>query len=273
MKAVLPILVAMIMAMVSELEAQNFQGVATYKSHRKLDLKMDESRMSSEQQKSIQAQLRKQFQREYTLEFNAYESIYKIVEKLEAPQPSSSGFQIRLSGGSDIMYKNVKEHRYTNQTEMMGKRFLIKDSLETRAWELTGETKTIGQYTCYKAIFKDEFKTTTFTEEGEIKEIMKPRVTTVWYTPQIPISNGPSDYFGLPGLILEVNDGQLTLICSKIVLNPDEIIEIVEPDKGKEISQEEFDTTREKKTKEMMDQFQSSGRRGSQNNRVIRIGG
>ena len=29
-------------------------------------------------------------------------------------------------------------------------------------------------------------------------------------------------YQGLPGLILEVNDGELTIICSKIVLNPED---------------------------------------------------
>jgi GLPGLI family protein len=29
-------------------------------------------------------------------------------------------------------------------------------------------------------------------------------VTTAWYTPQIPVSNGPRNYHGLPGLIMEV---------------------------------------------------------------------
>lgn len=260
---------------VCSVSAQEFQGVATYKSHRKVDLKMDDSKMSSEQQNMIQEQLKKQFQREYTLKFNTYESVYKQEEKLDAPQPVSSGFQVKVVQGSDIMYKNVKEQRYTNKTEIYGKLFLIKDTLRNRTWQLVNETKNIGEYTCYKAIFEDEFTTRTLTEEGEFKTVTKPRTTTVWYTPQIPVSNGPADYFGLPGLILEVNDGRLTLVCTKIVLNPEEAIEIVEPKKGKEVSQEEFNAIQEKKAEEMMEQFRSGnrGRRGDGNRVMIRVGG
>ena len=49
---------------------------------------------------------------------------------------------------------------------------------------------------------------------------------TVWYTPQIPVNTGPGNYQGLPGLILEVNDGTETVICSKIVLNPKDEVNI-----------------------------------------------
>jgi len=274
MKTLVNIIIVLALMLVLKLEAQDFQGVATYKSHRKVDLKMDESKMSSEQQKSIQAQLRKQFQKEYTLKFNKYESIYKQEQKLEAPQPVSSGISIKIVQGDDVMYKNIKEHRYTNKTEIYGKRFLIKDSLTSRTWELVNETRNIGEYTCYKAVFKDEYTSRTLNEKGEFTTVTKPRITTVWYTPQIPVSNGPSDYFGLPGLILELNDGDLTLVCTKIVLNPEEAIEIVEPKKGKEISQKAFDDIQEKKMEEQLEQFRSSNRARSDGNRVmIRVGG
>ena len=49
---------------------------------------------------------------------------------------------------------------------------------------------------------------------------MKEITISAWYTPQIPVSAGPGNYHGLPGLILEVNDGSETVICSKIVINP-----------------------------------------------------
>ncbi|TBN02347.1 GLPGLI family protein [Hyunsoonleella flava] len=274
MKTLVKILVVATCVLISKLQAQDFQGVATYKSHRKVDLKMDESKISSEQQKSIQAQLKKQFQREYTLEFSKYESVYKQEEKLDAPQPVSSGINIKVVQGADVMYKNVKEHRYTNKTEIYGKRFLIKDSLTNRKWELVNETKNIGEYTCYKAIFKDEITSRTINEQGEFTTVTRPRITTVWYTPQIPVSNGPSDYFGLPGLILEVNDGKLTLVCTRIVISPEQPVEIVEPQKGKEVSQKEFDEIRDKKMEEMMEQFRSTNRGRSDGNRVmIRVGG
>lgn len=251
--------------------AQDFQGMAIYKSHRKVELKMDDDDENSERNKQIQAQLAKQFQQEYTLTFDKYQSVYKKNDKLALPAPSSSGFQITISDGNDLLYKNIKEHRFSNQTEIYGKVFLIKDSLVDRTWELTGETKNIGLYTCYKAVFKDSYETQTFTEDNELKTVTKDRTTIAWYAPQIPISNGPMGFHGLPGLILEINDGQLTLVCTKIVLNPEDEIVIVEPDKGKVVTQQKFDDIMEEKTKEMMDRLPS--RRDDGETRVIRIGG
>ncbi|GAA4799618.1 GLPGLI family protein [Litoribaculum gwangyangense] len=253
--------------------AQDFQGIATYKSHRKVDLKMDDKNTNSEMQKQIQEQLKKQFQQEYTLEFNKNESIYKRVEKLDKPSiPNSSGITIKISQSSDIMYKNIQDHRYTNKTEISGKIFLVKDSLKNKKWQLLNETKYIGEYACFKAVFEEEYTTKTITSDGKFEDVTKEKTTTVWYTPQIPVSHGPEDYFGLPGLILEVNDGELTLICSKIVINPKETFEIKEPEKGKEVSQKEFNDIQERKNKEMMEQFQS--RRGSREGEtfMIRVG-
>jgi GLPGLI family protein len=254
------------------LNAQDFQGVATYKSHRKVDLKLDEKNSKNQEiEEQIQEQLRQQFQQEYTLTFNKNESLYKKNEKLAKPNPIASGIQISVNDGSDLIYKNIKENRFTNQTEIYGKQFLIKDSLKSKHWELADETKNIGEYTCFKATFNEEYTTQTLNSEGELASETKERTTTAWYTPQLPISNGPADFCGLPGLILEINDGELTLVCTKIVVNPTEKVEIEEPSKGKEVTQEEFDTIMEKKNKEMMDQFQSRQKDGE--NVVIKIGG
>lgn len=268
-------LAATFILMFAASQAQDFHGVATYKSHRKMDFKMGGEGSNTEMDKQIQEQLKKQFQKEYTLTFNQEASIYKQNEELAKPSPvSSNGITIEISNGSDVRYKNVKENRYTNQTEMFGKQFLIKDSLSTRAWELVNETKSIGEYTCFKAIFKDSITSTTFTEKGEMSEVKKERITTAWYTPQIPVNNGPEDFQGLPGLILEINDGSLTLVCTKIVINPKDKTEIVEPNKGKEVSEKEFGAIMEKKNKEMMDDMQTRNRgNGNSSSRVMIIGG
>ena len=250
--------------------SQDFQGVATYKSHRKLDIKMENE--NAEMNKQIQDQLSKQFQREYTLTFNREESLYKQNEELDKPNPiASSGIQIKVQEGSDILYKNMKENRFSNQTEIFGKQFLIKDSLPNRKWELLNETKNIGKYTCYKATFKEEYTTQTLDETNALETVTKERTTAAWYTPQIPINIGPQDFQGLPGLILEINDGDLTLVCTKIVLNSMAVLEIKEPTKGKEVTQDEFDKIMNKKSEEMMERMQS--RRGDGENVIIRIGG
>ena len=94
-------------------------------------------------------------------------------------------------------------------------------------------------------------------------EVPKELTVTAWFTPMIPVKNGPAEYGGLPGLILELNIDRLTMLCSKIVLNPTDGIDIKEPTKGKEVSREDFNKIVKEKTEEMRENFRGSGgRRG-----------
>ncbi|AXT19012.1 GLPGLI family protein [Flavobacteriaceae bacterium AU392] len=296
MKTLIKLLTFAIVLMVTEAYAiQDFQGVATYKTLTKLDIDEDQlkgsggSGLSADMQEKIMAALKKGSQQTYTLEFDKTQSIYKKEEKLAAPQPNSGNFNIAInfSGGiGDVLYKNTKENRYTSANESYSKLFLVKDKLQEHDWKLEKETKNIGEYTCFKATktFTRTVNVSSFTsfstndknkEEKENKEpeTREEEVTiTAWYTPQIPVSTGPNIYHGLPGLILEINDGRTTTICSKIVLNPKNKIEIKEPKKGKKVSQAEFDKIMEKKRKEQEEQFRSRSRDGVVRE-VIRIGG
>ena len=247
--------------------AQNFQGKATYKTHRKFDFKMNndkKSNQNSEFRKQLRAQLKKSFQKTYTLNFDKSTSTYKQNEELSAPQASSlGGVTISISGtgsGSDVLFKNVVEKRFVDKTEISGKRFLIKDNLKKYDWELTGETKNIGTYTCYKATNKREETHSSFSMTDGEKEETKKTITiktVAWYTPQIPVSNGPEMFWGLPGLILEIQNGKKTIVCTEIVINPSEKINIKEPSKGKKVSQKKFDQIIDKHSKEMMERFKT----------------
>lgn len=232
--------------------------------------------------KQMMEMLKKQFEKTYILDFNKEESLYKEEEALSAPNPQGMNMVMVMSGGSDILYKNIKTKRYTNQNESFSKVFLVKDDLEDIEWKLESETRNIGDYTCFKATttrevediesgisFNHDKDLSTTDAEPKMKEI----TITAWYTPQIPVSVGPGNYHGLPGLILEVNDGTETVICSKIVLNPKDGSKIVEPDTGKELSQEAYDEIMEKKMKEMEERYRPNGRSGDGENIEIRIGG
>jgi GLPGLI family protein len=81
-----------------------------------------------------------------------------------------------------------------------------------------------------------------------------------WYTPQIPVSHGPGEFWGLPGLILEVSTGNTTMLCSKIILNPQTKLNIVAPDKGKEISKADYRETIQTKMVEMRNNRMGRGR-------------
>lgn len=259
--------------------AQDFTGIATYKTKRKIDIQMDSTQMNSEMHQKMMDMLKKQFEKTFILTFNKEESIYKEEEKLGAPQMGGMQMVVVNTGGSDVLYKNTKEERFTNQNDVFGKIFLIKDQLEKEDWQFEADTKNIGEYTCYKAtITREQAKLVggiSVNGDKDLSQKKEPEMETVtvtaWYTPQIPVNNGPAKYFGLPGLILEVNDGSETIICSKLVLNPADKVEISEPKKGKEVNQEEFDKIMEKKLKEMEERYSSE--RGDGHNIEIKIGG
>ncbi|MEP5254470.1 MAG: GLPGLI family protein [Winogradskyella arenosi] len=282
MTTITRILILMLIAVVSPIGAQDFQGIATYKTHRDFDIKMDSTKMNDAMQKQIMEMMKKQFQKTYLLTFDRSSSVYKQEIELSKPQVGG-GFQVSFgSSGSDVFYKNVKHKTYVDQKETMGKKFLIKDSIAPITWALASDSKYIGEYLCFKATYTKQVPKINLNfnsnsnlkdeDEGDKAPEMTERIITAWYTPQIPVSNGPAKYQGLPGLILEIHDGKLTVICSKIVINPEEKVGIEEPTKGKEVSQTEYDDIMEKKTKEMMERYAPN--RGSQDGAIhISIGG
>ena len=255
--------------------AQEFSGKATYKTSRKTNMSFGEnSKMSDEQKEQIKQRMAKMNQKTYILNFNKSESTYKQDVGLDAPKKPQAGgavmvFSIGGRGDSGVLYKNTKENRVADKTEIQGKVFLVKDELIKYDWKMTGETKNIGSYTCYKATFEREVTKKNVSvmsfgrgesndkEDAKEEEVTEKVVTTAWYTPDIPINNGPDNYWGLPGLILEINDGDQTIVCTEIVLNPEKKIEITEPKGGKVVSREKFGEIQRQKTKEMMDRMKS----------------
>tara|TARA_B110000503_G_scaffold116282_1_gene175246 strand:+ start:257 stop:1093 length:837 start_codon:yes stop_codon:yes gene_type:complete len=262
------------------INAQNFTGKAIYKTSIKSSFSFGDdknSTMSDDMKKQLQARLQKMNQKTFILNFDQKTSSYKEETTLDVPKPQVGGGNIVMmsfggSGNGSVYFKNIKEKRFTNQTEIMGKRFLVKDKLPEYKWKLSSETKNIGNYTCYKATFTEEVENINMTfENGEAKEEKKKEnsITTAWYTVDLPVSNGPGDYQGLPGLILEINDGKKTIVCTEITLNSSNKIDVVEPEKGKIVSQEKYDEIQKEKTKEMMERFKSRDGKSIE----IRIGG
>lgn len=256
--------------------SQGLTGRAYYKSSSKISISMDSTQMAPEQMAEIQAQLKKQLDKDYILTFTQTESNWKEAETLGGgPATASSGgmtMVINTGSADKLLYKNIAEQVYLQEDEMMGKEFLIKDVLEPAEWELTGESKKIGNYTAQKAtyskIIDSQRFSTGMTEMENVKDTIS---VTAWFTPEIPVSHGPSNYFGLPGLILELQNQGSTLICDRIELNPSANPVAIElPKKGKVVSKEEFRVVQEEAMKQMMNQYQ--GKPGSGNQFTIRIG-
>ena len=234
--------------------ANDFQGKATYISKSRLELGTWGARMSEARKKQIAARLKNRLEKEFVLVFNKEESLFTEEEQLDAISGATDSWGKNFAAGEN--YKNVKSDKQIQQQEFYGKKFLVKDRLQPMNWTLGNETKKIGNYTCFKAttfIPTDDLlwysfswsrmRTTNYSEEKTTEVDDKSLDITeveAWYTPQIPVRHGPSEYWGLPGLILEVSAGETTMLCSKIILNPSDVIEIEAPSKGSVVTKSEY---------------------------------
>ncbi|WP_299669911.1 GLPGLI family protein [uncultured Polaribacter sp.] len=275
MKPLFTILLAFIS--ITTFAQKNFQGKAVYMSKTTMDMSRFGDQMSEQRKKEIMARMKNFLEKTYTLTFNKTASSFKEEVSLEAP--GASGPSWGRSNGQGSIYKNTKDNKMIEDVEQFSKRFLIVEEMEQPEWEMGTETKKIGQYTCYKAtltiedknidfgsIFgrrgrgNDKKKDPTNTEEKEIEKKMLN--VTAWYTPQIPVSTGPDKYYGLPGLILELNAGRTTMLCTEVTISSEGLLEIEEPKKGKEVSREEYNEIIKEKTEELKERFQARGSRG-----------
>jgi len=234
--------------------AQDFQGKATYISKSKMELGRWGARMSEAQKKQIAARLKNRLEKEFVLVFNKQESVFTEEEQLDAISGATDSWGKNFAAGEN--YKNVKTNAQIQQQEFYGKKFLVKDKLQKIDWTLGKESKQIGNYLCYKATsfiptddllwysFSWSRMRSTDNQDAEDEENNEPEVDVTqieaWYTPQIPVGHGPSEYWGLPGLILEVSAGGTTMLCSKIVINSVETIEIEAPKKGTTVTKNEY---------------------------------
>ncbi|MRH99031.1 GLPGLI family protein [Kriegella sp. EG-1] len=276
---------------IASVNAQDFQGKAIYQTKTSIGEFRGRPDMSEAQRKRMMERIKKASEKTFELTFDKTTATYIKEEVLEAPSSDGGGRgRFRFNSSDDgKLYKNIQEKSYSKEAEMFGKVFLIKDELKTFNWVMGSESKKIGNYTAYKAtavipkdtasvqsqfekIRKEREKERRKERGEEIEEQTeadvlnadgaKDEVITAWFTPEIPISNGPGEYWGLPGLILEVTSEKTVILCTKIVLNSDEKVAIVAPKKGKEINQADYDELLIKKMEEMAERFRGGNRGG-----------
>ena len=241
-------------------KVEDFQGKAYYFSKSTMQLGNWGARLSAEQKKQIAARLKNRLEKTYVLTFNKEESMFEEEDKLDAVSGATDSWGKNFTPGDQ--YKNVKSNAQIQTQEFYGKYFLVKDQLQPIEWKMGTESKQIGNYTCFKATASIPTNDLTWYEfswdklrnedEAEASEVKMTQVEA-WYTPQIPVGHGPLEYWGLPGLILEVSAGNTTMLCSKIVMNPEEKTEIEAPKRGKEITKQDYQETIANKMREFRD--------------------
>lgn len=165
----------------------------------------------------------------------------------------TEGNMMIRSGGmepDEKVFVDLKNKKTTEQKDLMGKLFLIKEEpLQTLKWKTTGRQKKIMGFSCLEAV--------SVSKDSDGKESK----TIAWYTTAIPVSSGPEGLSGLPGMILEASLGE-TITYTAIRVNPPDQKKtghIKPPVKGKKITAKEFETLSRQKMKELEAQMGGNG--------------
>lgn len=123
------------------------------------------------------------------------------------------------------VYFDLKKDRKIVMIELMTRYFLIEDKIVNRSWKPGNEQRKILDYLCKNATMK-----------------IGDQIITAWFTPNIPVSLGPEEYSGLPGLILAVEiNGKNIFLATSVDVTVPKAENIVKPKEGSKISQKEFD--------------------------------
>ncbi|MFW6222146.1 MAG: GLPGLI family protein [Bacteroidota bacterium] len=102
------------------------------------------------------------------------------VPQLQVPVPPMEVFKNYPSGKNSVVHRSPLRRLI----------FLYEDDIDIE-WKIFPERRQISGHTCQRAI-------ATF----------RGRTWEAWFTNQIPVSDGPWKFHGLPGLILQVTDDQ-----------------------------------------------------------------
>lgn len=209
-------------------------GTVTYEQVVKVEIKLEGEAAQ------FANMIPKESRSEKILYFSESSSLYenKKAEEDHTMHMESGGgnVMIRMMEPENKVFTDLQKKDQVEMREFMTRTFLIEDKTAASEWKMTGNQKMILDYPCQEAV----------------KEI-KDGKASAWFTPVIPVSAGPGNYNGLPGLILavDINEGKQTLTATSVDLNPISAEQISKPDKGKKVTREEFDKIVEEKMKEM----------------------
>jgi len=246
---------SMLIIATGDLAAQGFEGGAvTYQQTTKYDFEtVFAPYMDNPKTKEWIASLPKESKRAKVLYFTEENALYE--EDPTAKEALSRELQGALARAEYFrppnpelkrVYYDFGKNGKVEQIAFMTRDFLVESEIEGKAWKFTNKKIKVLDYVCMGAELK----------KGDA-------AITAWFTPEIPVSAGPDEFFGLPGLILviEVN-GETAFIATSIDLTPPEEGVLSRPDEGKKVTQEEFDKIVEQKMKEFKETAGDKRKRG-----------
>jgi GLPGLI family protein len=223
----------------------------------------------------------------FELIFNENASLFRSVVDDEAPDPFANaggggggGMRMSFRMPSANTYTDLAKQMQYEGREFFEKEFLIIDSLKQYKWKLSEETKTIAKQLCKKATTmvaatqvrmrvsigrggENNTDTTANTPRAP-----KETELVVWYAENIPVSFGPENYSGLPGVIMEIDQDNGANVMTAVEVSakyPKK--DLIAPSKGEKMNRVQFQENMQK----LMQNMQRGG--GGMGVMNIRVGG
>jgi GLPGLI family protein len=172
----------------------------TYRTSPISQYKVNNSSNRSAADKALDLELNYAHKRYYTLLLNLQTraSVYKY-DSLNFIKPKGRE-DVQLMLADNLSFCNKTDSNITYKFEtIFGRKFYSQGYVGDIEWEITTEKKQLLGFNCTKAVAKD-----------------KGLLLTVWYTNEVPVSSGPVNYFGLPGLVVWAEDFFRTTQIEKI---------------------------------------------------------
>lgn len=172
------------------------------------------------------------------LYYNKDKSIFKPQENIAIDFEPSKRIvrmaRILTIGITHTYLYDLKKKEYYEINEYLHNEYVIKTEYNPINWKIMEETKIINGYLCNKAI--------TIEKRTDRKGITEDLKIIAWFAKDIPYSFGPKNYFGLPGLILELHEGlnRISYLASQIELSSNKTIDFIFPKNAEWISMEDF---------------------------------
>lgn len=146
--------------------------------------------------------------------FSSYKNLTvdSILMRSTQEQIADAAIEGKLSTGEFMtIYKNYPAGRLTHTEKICQDWFRYEEEMPSLDWELTDSVATVLGYECQSARCK-----------------FRGREWTVFYTEDIPLTDGPWKLYGLPGLIMKASDadGHYTFECIGIKSKADRPITI-----------------------------------------------
>ena len=171
----------------------------------------------------------------FSLAFNENESRYAPAEGRESVTSSKATWGMPPGADNEVL-REYRTGILTAKKSIYDEPFLVRDSVQRHTWLLGNEIRTIAGYKCRKAVTR----------------ICDSVVVVAFYTDEIPVSGGPEQMGGLPGMILELAVPRLytTWTATKVETGAVKDSELAAPVKGKPMTLQQLTAKLEESLKD-----------------------